>query len=180
VLTGRFQVREIAYGPGDIISAFWATFEQHCEGGPAALIGEVRVNASQRPTARVTLNGRQFRAGQTLTIGLDAQNPLGDPAADLYVGVVLPDGGTAVFFAGPGVLWGTVPLSAPAGFVRMPMPPSFEVSLPLFFQFTLPAGLTPGTYAVFAALVRSGALEDGRIDPGDVIDLHVATFAFSP
>jgi hypothetical protein len=45
ILTGRFTVREIAYGAGNTIDSFWATFEQHCEGAEPALFGEIRFNA---------------------------------------------------------------------------------------------------------------------------------------
>jgi hypothetical protein len=45
-LAGTFEVKEVAYGVGDEILAFRATFEQHCEGQPAALTGEVRYNAT--------------------------------------------------------------------------------------------------------------------------------------
>src|SRR5262245_31190203 len=45
-LTGRFQVKEITYGPGSDIIAFWAIFEQHCEGAAPAAFGEIRLNAS--------------------------------------------------------------------------------------------------------------------------------------
>jgi hypothetical protein len=38
----------------------------------------------------------------------------------------------------------------------------------------------PGTYTLFAALVRPGALQDNRIDPGDVVVLDVRPIAFSP
>jgi hypothetical protein len=44
-VTGRFVVIEAVYGPGNTLLRFHATFEQHCEGGAAALMGEVRVLA---------------------------------------------------------------------------------------------------------------------------------------
>ncbi|WP_417908504.1 hypothetical protein [Candidatus Electronema sp. PJ] len=44
-LTGRFEVKEIVYGAGDTITSFAADFEQHCEGGEAALYGSVRYNS---------------------------------------------------------------------------------------------------------------------------------------
>ena len=43
-LTGSFVVRLIVYGAGTTIDAFWATFEQHCEGATPALRGEIRYN----------------------------------------------------------------------------------------------------------------------------------------
>jgi hypothetical protein len=45
-VVGSFQVLEVEYGSGSDITAFRATFEQHCEGGPASLRGEIRFNAS--------------------------------------------------------------------------------------------------------------------------------------
>jgi hypothetical protein len=44
-LTGSFNVLEVTYGPNDTVSSFYATFQQNCEGGAAALYGEIRYNA---------------------------------------------------------------------------------------------------------------------------------------
>ena len=46
MLTGSFEVKEIAFGAANDVLAFRATFEQHCEGWPAALTGEIRYNAT--------------------------------------------------------------------------------------------------------------------------------------
>ena len=43
---GSFQVLQIVYGPNNTVSAFDATFEQHCEGAVPALRGEIRYNAN--------------------------------------------------------------------------------------------------------------------------------------
>jgi hypothetical protein len=43
---GSFEIKEIAYGGGDTILSFRATFEQHCEGFAPAARGEVRYNAT--------------------------------------------------------------------------------------------------------------------------------------
>ncbi len=43
-LTGSFTIKQIVYAD-EKITAFWATFEQHSEGGSPALTGEVRINA---------------------------------------------------------------------------------------------------------------------------------------
>ena len=45
-LTGSFVVREAVYGATGQVQAFAADFEQHCEGGPAALLGSIRINSS--------------------------------------------------------------------------------------------------------------------------------------
>jgi len=44
-LTGSFDVNQLARSPSGAIESFWATFEQHCEGGAPALRGEVKYNA---------------------------------------------------------------------------------------------------------------------------------------
>ena len=45
-LTGRFFVHEVVYAADNTISVFAADFEQHCEGGPPALFGVVRINST--------------------------------------------------------------------------------------------------------------------------------------
>jgi len=52
-LTGSFVVNEITFGPGNTVESFWATFEQHCEGGAPALTGEIRVNQGIVTTVKV-------------------------------------------------------------------------------------------------------------------------------
>jgi hypothetical protein len=45
LLTGRFDVLDIAYAPGGAVERLAANFEQHCESSPRALFGEIRVNS---------------------------------------------------------------------------------------------------------------------------------------
>lgn len=48
LLTGRFEVSEVAFGPGTTVNSFAATFEQHCEMATApALFGQIRFNSLQ-------------------------------------------------------------------------------------------------------------------------------------
>jgi hypothetical protein len=46
---GRFDVKDIVIGPDSTVSRLWMTYEQHCENGPAALFGEIRLNFRQPP-----------------------------------------------------------------------------------------------------------------------------------
>ena len=55
MLTGRFEVLEAVYGPFGYVERFHATFEQHCEGAPPALRGEVRI-VNPPPPPALTLN----------------------------------------------------------------------------------------------------------------------------
>jgi hypothetical protein len=55
-LTGRFEVHDALFGPLGYLERFRATFEQHCEGAPASLFGEVViVNPPAPPALTVTL-----------------------------------------------------------------------------------------------------------------------------
>jgi hypothetical protein len=45
-LTGSFQILQVVYGPDNTVTAFDATFEQHCEGAAPALRGEIRYKAN--------------------------------------------------------------------------------------------------------------------------------------
>jgi len=123
------------------------------------------------PSAAVSLSATEFGAGNTLTVGIQAANPAGNPGADLYVGVVLADGITALFFQADGGSSPPIALTDAARFVPFqPAPPGYMLSTPLFFRYTFPAaGVPPGTYRFFAALVRQGGLLDGRLDAGDVL-----------
>jgi len=73
-LTGSFEVKEVAYGAGDAILSFRATFEQHCEGFAPAARGEVRYNATVpieiAAPARLTVIERQ--AVEFLVTAVDA------------------------------------------------------------------------------------------------------------
>ncbi len=42
-VAGRFEVKDIATDASGAIQRLWIVYEQHCEGGPAALFGEVRI-----------------------------------------------------------------------------------------------------------------------------------------
>jgi hypothetical protein len=55
-VTGRFTVVEAEFGPNNYVVRFHATFEQHCEGGTAALLGEIQiVNPPPPPPLGITL-----------------------------------------------------------------------------------------------------------------------------
>ena len=69
------------------------------------------------PGVSLTLDRRVFRRGDRVTIGLDARNPIGGAVGELYVGIILPDGRSAVFVRPSGLLSGSISL-ADAGEIR--------------------------------------------------------------
>ena len=54
------------------------------------------------PSTSIALNAARLRPGQQLAIGISAQNPSGNAPADLFVGMLLPDGRTLVLFSASG------------------------------------------------------------------------------
>ncbi|MEV0695693.1 hypothetical protein [Streptomyces sp. NPDC050388] len=48
-LTGSFTVSDVVFGPNGYVQRLDATFEQHCEGGTAALRGEVHIDNPAPP-----------------------------------------------------------------------------------------------------------------------------------
>ena len=55
--SGQFEVKDIATDSSGSISRLWIVYEQHCEGGRAALWGEVKLNEPAPSAATVALPG---------------------------------------------------------------------------------------------------------------------------
>jgi hypothetical protein len=95
-LTGSFEVKQIVYGPVSELDAFWATFEQHCEGNLAALRGEIRFKADVPLLIRSPfhLDGLET---QTMSFPVTALSASGGPiqltATELPEGAVFTDHG---------------------------------------------------------------------------------------
>jgi heat shock protein HslJ len=50
-LTGSFSVADVVFGPNGYVQKLDATYEQHCEGGTAALRGEIHIDNPAPPAA---------------------------------------------------------------------------------------------------------------------------------
>jgi Zn-dependent metalloprotease len=156
-------------------------------GSPSLLLAEGDAGVPYRrgvapSTTQVSLSATQFRAGGRLTVGIKALNPPSGVDAELFIGAVLPDGRTVAFFGASGQVTALAPLASPAAFRAIQVaPPGFILDAPAFFRLTFPAtGIAPGTYQVFAALVRKGALVDNRLDPGDILGFDIRALTFTP
>src|SRR5262245_42592767 len=96
----------------------------------AAAAGIMPSPSAAQPSATITVNRTEFKAGDTLTVGLQVTNPLDGPPANLYVGVVMPGAETALFFV-PGGLTPPVSLGDPANFRSLrPAAPGFSLNDP--------------------------------------------------
>ena len=144
-ITGRFEVLEVTYGSGGNVSSFAATFEQHCEGNPPALLGTVLFNsgAPVPPQLNLTLIGcLHCHAGDHLIAQVTLRNP-GTTAmpVELKVGLRLPDGSGLSLF-GPNHQH--VVFSLPAG---------AEGTFPVL-NVTWPSGLPAGAWRVEGTLIE--------------------------
>jgi uncharacterized repeat protein (TIGR01451 family) len=129
----------------------------------------------------VRVNQPSFVVGETLTTTVGLTNSGMPDTADLYVGALLPDGHTLVFFTSAG---GVVPgdLASLASF----QPFAAGVSLGSPFSITVPgfsshrwAGDEPrGVYVFFLAALRSGATTDGAVTSEEIIALTSTPFTF--
>ena len=127
-------------------------------------------------TLGLTVNTQTITPGDTLVAGVTVYNPGNGPLADFYFLIVLPDGATVVS-AGPGVGARVGTIGNLRSFVPVARGISLASTFPYasdaFFSYTF-SGIEPlGTYRIYFAAVRTGALNDGAIDPGDL--LAVAT-----
>ncbi|MBI3328177.1 MAG: hypothetical protein HYZ81_15925 [Nitrospinae bacterium] len=152
--------------------------------GKLVLAREVVGAVQPAPSLSLSVNQTSFQGGDTLRVGLTAQNIGPAFLADFYFGVLLPIEGTLFFITS---------LSPPTGVVsRLDSPQTFQ---PLLANFPLPQGLEfaksdvfvlpvsgaepPGTYVFFAALTPPGAFIDGGSDAGDILAIATTSFSFS-
>jgi hypothetical protein len=145
------------------------------------------------PSIALGLDGAALGPGGVLRVNLTVANAGAQVTVDVLFGFLLPPGlvscpGSAPVafltagFAGAQL---TCLSAAPAGFSRVfddAVVPAmlWPTTVPGFFATTLPAGLPAGTYTVFLALVAAGSLDDGTVDPGDLLAAGLVTFTYLP
>jgi hypothetical protein len=64
---GQFLLSELAFHPDGSVARFAIDFEQHCEGGPAALYGSLRYNSTVSVVPRFGIGDAQALKGNTGT-----------------------------------------------------------------------------------------------------------------
>ena len=152
----------------------------------ALAILAVATGAASAPAATeltITLNQTAFHPGEIVEVTVAVQN--GGPAfsADVYVGALRPDG-TAVFLTslsppvGVAMTLDANPGSFPPLLADVVVPEGLDTTIPDFPSFPLSEQEPRGEYGAFAALARAGTLQDGRIDPGDLVASVVQPFTF--
>ena len=142
-LTGNFIVREAVYGATGEVQAFAADFEQHCEGGAAALLGSIRVNSSvpftpppPPPTDGTTAIVMNSETGDYIGQGLQRMYT---PADGTFVAARNFDNGVTIAFNGGSITW-NLAFAAPGD--ALLVPGSYENATRWPFQSPTGPGLS--------------------------------------
>jgi len=141
----------------------------------------------------LSLNQTSFTTGQTLRATVTASNTGDAIVVDVLFGIVVPASAAASLGCPAGV--------APIAFITQVSPaavafrcsnaslatfpalledntlqPTPQFTVPNFFSVAFPAQTPSGGYLLFLALVRAGSLDDGTLDPGDIIEASAVPF----
>src|SRR5436309_234700 len=136
----------------------------------------------------ITTNGDYFAPSYTLEVSVSIENPGLPTVVDFYFGILLPDpcgdpGDTVVFFTDPlsfarGVGSVAHPATVRPIVAGVDLTTPFTFSRPTFFPYSWTGQEECGWNLVFLAAVKSGALVDNSIDPGDILALSMARVWF--
>ena len=161
---------------------------------PAADLNKPRVfhRAVMLQDGRVLVAGGEDASGEAI-----ASSELYDPATDewtsvgdlnqartLHTATLLPN--LSDFFASaeifdPDSLTWKLTGEMGSGRYRhqeLTIPLGFDYRDETFCSYTFPDGLPEGDYGLFLALIPPGALDDGRLDAGDLLELAVQNFSY--
>ena len=128
----------------------------------------------------VNVNFSAFDVGSTVTATVGLTNPGLPGAADLYVGVAMPDGTVALFTDAGGVAFGSVAdlasLRPVAAGISLATP--FSLTVPNFFSYQWTGSETTGSYTFFLLAVSASALADDVLTGDEVLGLATVPFSF--
>jgi hypothetical protein len=162
------------------------TVPLHDVGLAKELLTDIGWLTSPNLTLTLSLNQSAFRFGDTLRVGLRAQNPGVPVNVDFYFGVLLPDGVNMLFVTSLSPLNGVVarldadPRTFPPLLPNVHLPQSLDVTLTDFFVYTFTGGEPTGTYAAIALFTPPGAFNDGGVNAGDLLVIDARPFGFTP
>lgn len=138
------------------------------------------------PRLTLRLNHVAADAGDVVRVSLEVRTGEATVTADAYFGIIFPDSHTTLFVTSLMPPSGSIANLADDARTFQPLIPGLliapgtQVTLDDFFVLALKGAEAPGTYFVFAALVRPGALDDGRRDPGDLLAIALEAITVNP
>ena len=146
-----------------------------------SLFGSASFAASAALRLGLTAGANQttFSIGQTLSATVGITNPGLPGAADLYVGLLKPDG-SIEFVTGGGIAFGNVAdlASFRAIAVGVPLGTPFSVIVPEFFSYRWTPSDVRGGYTVFLFALTTGALADGAVTAEEILGIAAAIVSF--
>jgi hypothetical protein len=129
------------------------------------------------PALGLFVNRVDFQAGQTLRMDVAMRNPGPPLPSDVYVAAILPDGQTVLWITNTSPLQGVVGIMSDNPTTYTPMlrgvnwPAGLEVTQQDYLTYTFTGAEAPGIYHLLIGWTKPHSLEDGSIDPGDVLAL---------
>src|SRR5262249_14939614 len=123
-------------------------------------------------------NGSSFSVGQTVNVTAGLINPGLSGAADIYVGLLRPDG-SIQFFTAAGSVTGSVSdlktFRPIATGISLASP--FSATAPNFYSHQWAAGEMKGLYTFFVGAVKTGALSGGTVPGNAILGLMFTSFS---
>jgi hypothetical protein len=163
----------------------------------SSTVTSAMISGGPSPDVHLALdvNKQSFRAGESIRIALTEANSGSPTVVDAYFGILLPPaagpmvgctGGDAVaLFTDSFTRTIFTCLSSPAAF--RPLWPNMlipaaapETNDPNFFGFVWPANIPEGTYTIFMAFLRRGALASANVDKGTFTAVAATSVTFGP
>ncbi len=148
----------------------------------ANTVANLRQALTPPPTPLASVNQPAFVAGQTLIITGGLDNPGMPGTADVYAGVLLPDG-TILFFTDlvtptSGIAVGSVAdlASFRSIAVGVSLAAPFSVTVPISYSWS--GGEPRGGFVFFVFVVKTGALVDGVLTSDKLLGAAMAPFSF--
>lgn len=148
----------------------------------ANTVANLRQALTPPPTPLASVNQPAFVAGQTMIITGGLVNPGMPGAADVYAGVLLPDG-TILFFTDlvtptSGIAVGSVADLASFRSIAVGVSLAAPFSVTNFVSYSWSEGEPRGGFVFFVFVVKTGALVDGVLTSDKLLGAAMAPFSF--
>jgi hypothetical protein len=178
-----FSTPDLTFG-GRVIGTAVASDNSRTLGQTASTIASLRQAFTSPPMVLASVNQPAFAVGQTLVTGATLDNTGQPGAADVYAGILMPDG-TVVFFTNPVNLTSDVAVGSianPTSFrplaAGVALTTPLSVNVPSFFSYQRTGTEPSGGFVFFILVVKAGALADGVLGSDELLGAALAPFSF--